>query len=73
MHSIPSNRFVSLAAGASPGLLGSWLKQLSTQQPFVYAILTVILLFGLGLTLGVIIENVLSRMGYESEKVDHEE
>jgi len=62
-----------ILAGPSPGRIGSWLKGLHTDQPFLYAFFTVALLLAIGLTLGAVVEFVLSAIGYGSEEIDYEE
>ncbi len=63
----------SILASPGPGLVGSWLKTLSNDHPYLYASLTVVLLVTLGLALGTVIEFLLSTIGCESKEIDYQE
>lgn len=61
------------SGGISPGPVGTWLRDLSSDHPLLYALFTLFLLLGLGVALGMAIEAVLSALGHSSKKLDYEE
>ena len=64
------------AEAADPaGLTGlsRMVADLADAHPFIYAIVTVAILWGVGAGLGFTIEHVLAAVGWETEELDHSE